>query len=266
MSRKRLAIIGNGMATSRLLYELLRRSAGTLFAITVYGEEPRGSYNRILLGRVLCGSQPDEITMKPREWYAERAVKLEPGVRVTNVDAVARKLTISTGETVPYDVCVFATGNSPRVPTVHGLRTEDGSPRDGVFVFRTIEDCLAIREKARPCSSAVVVGGRLLGLEAAKALGDLGLHVTVLHLNPVLMNSQLDHHGGVLLKRAIEKMGIFVRTGCTAEEILGNGHVEAVKLSTGEVIPADLVVFSCGIVPRTEVAKASGVTTADPTS
>ena len=156
-------------------------------------------------------------------------------------------------------MCVFATGSSPLVPPVKGLKSDDGTPRDGVHVFRTIDDCVAIRERAKPGSSAVVVGGGLLGLEAAKALGDLGLHVTVLHLDPVLMNAQLDKFGGELLQRAIEKMGIFVRTGTTADEVIGNGHVEAVRLRGGEVVPADLVVFACGIVPRVDVAKASGV-------
>jgi nitrite reductase (NADH) large subunit len=259
VSKKRLAIIGNGMAAARLLDELFRRNAGGSFDITVFGEEPRGSYNRILLGRVLSGGDADEITLKPPAWYADRGVNFRSGCRVTLVDPIGRKLTTSDGDLHPYDVCVFATGSSPLVPPVKGLKSDDGSPRDGVHVFRTIDDCVAIRERARPGSSAVVVGGGLLGLEAAKALGDLGLHVTVLHLDPVLMNTQLDKHGGALLRAAIEKMGIFVRTGTTADEILGNGHVEAVRLRTGEVVPADLVVFSCGIVPRVDVAKASGV-------
>lgn len=257
--KKRLAIIGNGMAAGRLLDELVRRNAGASFDITVFGEEPRGSYNRILLGRVLSGGDPEEITLKPPGWYAERGVTFRSGVRVTHVDPVGRKLATSDGDAHPYDVCVFATGSSPLVPPVRGLKSDDGTPRDGVHVFRTIDDCIAIRERARPGSSAVVVGGGLLGLEAAKALGDLGLHVTVLHLDPVLMNAQLDKFGGELLQRAIEKMGIFVRTGTTADEVLGNGHVEAVRLRSGEVVPADLVVFACGIVPRVDVAKASGV-------
>ncbi|HEY1186314.1 MAG TPA: FAD-dependent oxidoreductase [Gemmata sp.] len=257
--KKRLAIIGNGMAASRLLDELVRRGATGAFEIAVFGEEPHGAYNRILLGRVLGGDAPDEIALKSREWYAARGIAFHAGVRIATVDPVARRLTTSAGEAHPYDVCVLATGSSPLVPPVAGLKAADGAPRDGVHVFRTIEDCVAIRDRARPGSSAVVVGGGLLGLEAAKALCDLGLHVTVLHLNPVLMNAQLDRHGGELLRRAIEKMGIFVRTGTTADEIIGNGHVEAVRLRTGEVVPADLVVFACGIVPRTEVARASGV-------
>lgn len=257
--KKRLAIVGNGMAASRLLDELVRRGATDRFEVSVFGEESRGAYNRILLGRVLSGDAPEAIALKSREWYAARGVSFHAGVRVTKLDPVARRLATSDGETHPYDVCVLATGSSPLVPAVEGLKSDDGSPRDGVHVFRTIEDCVAIRDRAKPGSSAVVVGGGLLGLEAAKALGDLGLHVTVLHLNPVLMNAQLDAHGGELLRRAIEKMGIFVRTGTTADAVLGNGHVEAVRLRTGEVVPADLVVFACGIVPRVEVAKASGV-------
>jgi nitrite reductase (NADH) large subunit len=259
MTRKRLAIIGNGMAAGRLLDELVRRNGTASFDVAVFGEEARGSYNRILLGRVLSGSDADEITLKPRCWYADRGVAFHSGVRVTKVDPVSRRLDTSDGETHPYDVCVFATGSSPLVPPIRGLKSDDGSPRDGVHVFRTIDDCVAIRERARPGSSAVVVGGGLLGLEAAKALCDLGLHVTVLHLDPVLMNSQLDVPGGELLRRAIEKMGIFVRTGTSADEVLGNGHVEAVKLRSSDVIPADLVVLACGIVPRVEVATASGI-------
>jgi nitrite reductase (NADH) large subunit len=257
--KKRLAIIGNGMAASRLLDELLRRSALDSFDVTVFGEEPRGSYNRILLGRVLGGDAPDAITLKSADWFAERGVAFRAGVRIRHVDPVARKLTTSDGDAHSYDVCVFATGSSPLVPPVPGLKSADGTPRSGVHVFRTVDDCIAIRERATPGSSAVVVGGGLLGLEAAKALCDLGLHVTVLHLNPVLMSAQLDRFGGDLLRRALEKMGLFVRTSTTAEEVLGNGHVEAVKLTDGVVVPADLVVFACGIVPRVEVARASGV-------
>jgi nitrite reductase [NAD(P)H] large subunit len=259
MSRKRLAIIGNGMAAGRLLDELVRRDGTGIFDIAVFGEEARGSYNRILLGRVLCGGEPDEITLKPRDWYAERGVAFNSGVRVTKVDPIARRLDTSDGDTHPYDVCVFATGSSPLVPPIRGLKSDDGSPRDGVHVFRTIDDCVAIRERARPGSSAVVVGGGLLGLEAAKALCDRGLHVTVLHIDAVLMNSQLDAPGGELLRRAIEKMGIFVRTGASADEVLGNGHVEAVRTRAGDTIPVDLVVLACGIVPRVEVASASGI-------
>jgi nitrite reductase (NADH) large subunit len=258
--KKRLAIIGNGMATGRLLDELARRNGLSAFDISVFGEEPHGCYNRILLGRVLNGSSPDDIMLKPREWYAERGVRFHAGTRVTHLDTAARRLHTADGQTLPYDVAVFATGSAPFVPKMDGLKRADGSWKDGVFLFRTIEDCQRMRRSAAaPGGGAVVLGGGLLGLEAAKALCDLGLHVTVVHMMDVLMNTQLDPSGGALLRRAIEKMGIFVRTGTVAKEVVGEERVEAVTLANGETLPADLLVVSCGIVPRIEAAKASGL-------
>lgn len=260
MTRKRLAIIGNGMATSRLLDELLRRDA--TYAITVFGEEPHGSYNRILLGRILTGSKPDDIMLKPAAWYAERGVTYHAGTRVERLDTTARQLVTADGQTHPYDVAVFATGSAPIVPRMDNLHAACGlALKQNVFVFRTIEDCQRIRAIARPAASAVVVGGGLLGLEAAKALCDLGLHVTVLHMFDTLMNLQVDRAGGDLLRKAVERLGIFVRTSVAATALLGNGHVEAVKLDGGATLPADLVVFACGIRPRIDVATASGVPT-----
>lgn len=257
--KKRLAIIGNGMATGRLLDELSRRNAGLTYDITVYGEEPHGCYNRILLGRVLTGSDTSEITLKPQDWYTKNDVTFHAGVRVDAVNTIARTLLTSDGETHNYDGVVFATGSAPFVPRIEGIRSADGKVKPGVFVFRTVEDCTSIRKYARPAATAVVIGGGLLGLEAAKSLCDLGLHVTVLHNTDTLMNAQLDKLGGEMLRRAIEKMGIYVRTGVITSEVLGDAHVEGVKLQSGELIPADLVVISCGIVPRTEVAKAANI-------
>jgi nitrite reductase (NADH) large subunit len=257
--RRRLAIIGNGPAAGRLLDDLATRGGLSAFDVAVYGEEPHGNYNRILVGRVVTGSGVDEITTKPADWYAARGVTFHRGVRVERLDPAARRLVTSAGEEHPYDIAVFATGSAAAVPPVEGLRQPDGSPRGGVHVFRTAADCEAIRGRSRPGASAVVVGGGLLGLEAAKALSDVGLHVTVLHRGDTLMNAQLDRFGGGLLRRAIEAAGVFVRTGTTAAAVLGNGHVEAVRLDGGEVMPADLVVFACGIVPRVEAARASGV-------
>jgi nitrite reductase (NADH) large subunit len=256
---KRLAIIGNGMAAGRLLDELTRRNAAAVYDVTVFGEEPRGCYNRILLGRVLSGSPVDEITLKPRDWYAAHGVTLRTGTKVERLDTVARRVVTAGGESHSYDAAVFATGSAPLVPRIDGLRLPDGKLKPGVFAFRTVDDCEAMRAYVRPAASAVVVGGGLLGLESAKALCDLGLHVTVLHNVETLMNAQLDRLGGELLRRAIEKMGLFVRTAVLTEEVLGDDRAEAVRLADGSVIPADLVVLACGIVPRVEAAKASGV-------
>ncbi len=257
--KKRLAIIGNGMAAGRLLDELARRNAAALYDVTVFGEEPHGCYNRILLGRVLSGSAPDEITLKSPDWYAAHGVTLRAGVRVDRLDTVARQLVTADGQVFPYDAAVFATGSAPFVPKIDGLRLPDGRPKPGVFAFRTVDDCSAMRAFARPAASAVVVGGGLLGLEAAKVLCDLGLHVTVLHKHDTLMNAQLDRPGGEMLRRAVEKMGLFVRTGVRTEEVLGGDRAAGVRLADGSVIPADLVVLACGIVPRVEAARASGV-------
>jgi nitrite reductase (NADH) large subunit len=257
--RKRLAIIGNGMAAGRLLDELLRRNAQTRFDIAVYGDERHGCYNRILLGRIIGGGSADDITLKSQDWYATRGVTFHSGTMIAKVDAASRTLYTEPGESHPYDVAVFATGSRAIVPPLDGLRTAGGQPKPGAFVFRTIDDCEKIRAAALPGTSAVVLGGGLLGLEAAKALCDLGLHVTVVHLAETLMNMQVDSLGGRFLKDAVERTGIFVRTGVAATAIRGEERVSGVVLKSGEMLTADMVVLACGIRPRVEAAKTSGV-------
>jgi nitrite reductase (NADH) large subunit len=257
--KKRLAIIGNGMAAGRLLDELFRRTAGTQFDVSVFGEEKHGCYNRILVGRVLAGGSPSEIMLKPSGWYADRGVTYHEGTLVSKLDGVARTLTTTDGADHKYDVAVIATGSAAFVPPMDGLRKEDDTPKAGVFLFRTIDDCDRMRAFAKPPASVVVLGGGLLGLEAAKALSDMGLHVTVVHRADWLMNLQVDRFGGEILRRGIENLGIFVRTGQTATGVVGDDRVHGVVLKTGEVIPADMLVIAAGIRPRTELAKASGI-------
>jgi nitrite reductase (NADH) large subunit len=257
--KKRLAIIGNGMATGRLLDELFRRGAGSQFGIHVFGEEPHGCYNRILLGRILGGGTADDIMLKSVAWYAERGVQYHCGKRVTKLDRIQRTITTSDDLTHPFDVCVFATGSIPFVPPLDGLMTGPKQLKAGAFLFRTIEDCEQMRAYGRPPSSVVVLGGGLLGLEAAKALSDLGLHVTVVHQADWLMNMQVDRLGGESVRKGVEKLGMYVRTGETAVGIVGESKVQGVKLKSGEVIPADMVVIAAGIRPRIDVAKESGV-------
>lgn len=255
--KTRLAVIGNGMAAGRLLDELVGRDASRL-DVTVFGEEPHGCYNRILLGRVVGGADPSDILIKSPAWYADRGVVLHAGRRVTAVDPAARRLTTCDGQTHRYDAAVFATGSAAVVPPLAGL-TRDGRPKPGAFVFRTVADCQAIRGYARPAMSAVVLGGGLLGLEAAAALSDLGLYVTVIHQAPWLMNRQLDRPAGEFLRRGIERLGLFVRTGARATGVVGDERVEGVALESGEVIPADVLVLAAGIRPRTELAAAANV-------
>jgi nitrite reductase [NAD(P)H] large subunit len=259
MRRKKLAIVGNGMAASRLIDELRGHGAAERYEITAYGDEKGGSYNRILLSKVLGGADPDSIVTKPRAWYEAHGVRLRDGVAVRRLDTGARELELSNGDRDGYDIAVLATGSQPTVPPLGGMLADDAELRPGVFVYRTLEDCRRIRAHARPGDGAVVLGGGLLGLEAAKVLADRGLHVTVIHASKTLMNAQLDELGGEMLERQIERCGIFVRTARTIEAVLGDVIVEGVRLDDGTSLPADLLVLACGVRPRVDVARASGL-------
>lgn len=259
MPKKHLAIIGHGMAGSRLLDELLDRHAASRYTISVFGEEPGAAYNRIMLSKVLAGADTDSIRLKPDDWHGGDDVRLVPNLRVSRIAAAERLLHTSDGRTVPYDVAVLATGSTPFIPPIHGTKNADGKYTPGVFAYRTMDDVLQMRSKSRPGDAAIVLGGGLLGLEAAKALCDIGLHVTVAHLAPVLMETQLDEHGGRVLQRHIEQQGIFVRCGRTIAEVVGEGQVRGVKLDDGTFLAADMVVMACGIRPRVDLAQASDV-------
>lgn len=259
MSKKKLAIIGNGMGTCRLLDELVARGGHERYEISVYGDEPGGAYNRIMLGKVLGGEAPDAIVTKPPEWYDRHGMRLVANTRVKRLDTRKKEVESEDGQSRRYDLAVLATGSQPLVPPLEGMLGEDGELRPGAFVYRTIGDCLRMRAHARPGDSAVVVGGGLLGLEAAKVLSDRGLHVTVVHVAQVLMNAQLDKIGGEMLARQIEQTGIFVRTEKTVEAVYGDERIEGAILDDGTTLPADMVVLACGVRPRVEVARASGL-------
>ena len=258
MGKKELIVVGNGMATSRLLDVLTTHNAQRLFNITVFGEERGGCYNRILLNKVLTGEDTDGIVMKSPEWYRDKGVRYLDATRVTRLDTPARFAQTSSGDEYRYDVAVFATGSAPFVPPIEGLQCGDRW-KDNVFAYRTLNDCLQIRSRVNPGDTAVVLGGGLLGLEAAKALSDTGAHVTVVHLASTLMETQLDQHGGEMLRRRIERCGIFVRVGRTIQKVLGDKKIERVVLDDGTTLAADLLVLACGIRPRIDVALNSGV-------
>ncbi len=259
--RKKLAIIGNGMATGRLLDELARRDGFARFEVTVFGEEPHGCYNRILLNRVLLGGSVDDITLKPAAWYAERGVRLRSGAAVTRLSPAARRLWTADGQEHYFDLAVFATGSVALLPPVEGVTRADGRFKDGVTAYRTAADCERMRASAKKGERAVVVGGGLLGLEAAKGLADLGMSVTLLHLFDTLMNRQVDKTGAVMLRRAVERLGINVRTSANTKAVLGGKRAEGVLLGGGERVPADLVVFASGVKPRIDLAQDSDVPT-----
>jgi nitrite reductase (NADH) large subunit len=259
VTKKKLAVIGNGMAAARFLEEMVARQGLLRYDITVYGEEIGGAYNRILLGKVLGGVDPDSIVTKTADWYTRHEIALQSGVVVKRLDTDSGHVETTNEERHPFDIAVMATGSQPLVPPIEGLVDESGNLRPGTFLYRNMSDCLRMRAHARSGDNAVVLGGGLLGLEAAKVLSDLGLHVTVVHGRRLLMNAQLDELGGEMLQRHVERHGIFVRTGHTIEAVPGDGPVTAVRLDDGKKIAADLLVLACGVKPRVEVASASGL-------
>jgi nitrite reductase (NADH) large subunit len=260
-ARERLVVVGNGMAGARTVEEILQRSPET-YAITVFGAEPYGNYNRILLSSLLAGAaREDEIYLNPPNWYAERDIALRAGVMVRRVDRYAKLVYADDGSVTPYHKLVIATGSRPFVPKIAGLAHKHGAMRRGAFAFRTLEDTRAMIDFARAHTAAVVIGGGLLGLEAARGLQTHGVDVDLVHAGPHLMNVQLDPHGGAILRRSVEALGITVHVGARTTEVLGDGNtITGARLADGTQIPCDMIVVTAGIRPNVEVARLSGLT------
>ena len=249
---KRLVMVGNGMAGMACLEQILKYKAQ--FAVTVFGDETHVNYNRVLLSSVLAGEKTeDDIVINPAEWYRTHGVDLRLGVRIIDIDPDARTVTGDDGSVTAYETLLLATGSSAWMPPIQGL------DKDGVFVFRTLADTRALIARSRPRVKAVVIGGGLLGLEAARGLQVQGCDVTVVHLQPSLMERQLDPDGGYYVLGKMEELGIRVLLGRTTTAILGNGHVEGVALSDDTCVDADLVVLAAGIRPNVELAYKAGV-------
>jgi nitrite reductase (NADH) large subunit len=255
IQRPTLVVVGTGMAGAKVVEEVLARDPDR-FQVRMFGAEPHGTYNRILLSHYLGGqADPERLWLNPLEWYESRNVRVHAGVKVEAIDR-ERRVVIGGGGKVaePYDALVLATGSRPFVPPL------EGSNQRGVFVFRTLQDCEAIAAYAQDCDRAVVIGGGLLGLEAARGLLSHGLEVTVVEVAPHLMIQQLDPVGGALLKRKLEAMGVRVLTDTATTALLGdNGRVTGLRFKDGGTLATDMVVISCGIRPNAEVAKAAGL-------
>ncbi len=251
--KERLVMIGNGMAGVRTLEELLKL-APDLYDITVFGAEPFGNYNRILLSPVLAGEKTlDDIMLNDLDWYASRGITLHAGKKVVAIDRRRRRVVAEDGTEAPYDRLLLATGSNPMILPVPGRDLE------GVITFRDIHDVNAMLEASRCGRHAVVIGGGLLGLEAANGLKERGMTVTVVHLMDTLMERQLDKPAGALLKRALEEKGLTFLMETETEAILGEEEVRAVRFKDGTEIPADLVVMAVGIRPNIELARAAGL-------
>ncbi|MBL7573676.1 NAD(P)/FAD-dependent oxidoreductase [Staphylococcus saccharolyticus] len=253
MMKQKLVMIGNGMAGLRTIEEILERS-DSQFDITIIGKEPYPNYNRIMLSNILQKKMTVEDTiMNSYKWYEEHDITLITDDPVQKVDKDNKVLTTSKGVTVDYDICIFATGSKAFVLPIKG------SDFPSVIGWRTIDDTNKMIEIAKTKKHAVVIGGGLLGLECARGLLDQGMEVTVLHLADWLMEMQLDHKAGEMLKTDLEKQGMKIELQANSKEIIGDEDVEAIKLSDGRVIETDLVVMAVGIRPYTEVAKDSGL-------
>ena len=259
--KQKLVVIGNGMAGARTVEEILARGGGEQFEITMFGDEPYGNYNRILLSNVLNGSQdPSDIFLNPLEWYTENNVTLHAPARVTHIDRARKEIHSDDGQVTPYDKAIIATGSRPFVPPMEGLKTPDGEDKHGVFVFRTIDDCHKIAGYANKCRRAAVIGGGLLGLEAARGLLNYGVEVHVIHLAPWLMNNQLDPQAGAILRGIMEKMGVQVHLEKATATVRGDDSVTGLEFKDGSVLDCDMVVISTGITPNAEVGRECGLT------
>ncbi|KUJ81719.1 nitrite reductase [Ruegeria marisrubri] len=250
--KQKLVVIGAGMASGRVL-EHLTETAPDAFDITLFNAEPRGNYNRIMLSPVLSGEKTyEDIVTHDGGWYAQRGIACRFGEHVVKID---REMKVVEGENghVPYDKLLIATGSAPFIIPV------PGKDLPGVITYRDLDDTNAMIDAAAKGGNAVVIGGGLLGLEAAAGLAERGMTVTVVHLMGHLMERQLDEAAGYLLRKDLELRGITVRTQASTKAILGEGRAEAVLLESGETLPADLVVMAVGIRPETRLATDAGL-------
>jgi nitrite reductase (NADH) large subunit len=251
--RQRLVVVGNGMAGMRTVENLLR-IAPHRYDITVFGAEPHPNYDRIALSSVLAGEKSlDEIVINSRDWYVENGIRLVTGDPVVALDRIARTVSSAAGLAVPYDRLLIATGSKPLAPPIPGL----GLP--GTCAFRDIADVETMLAAARTSRRAVVIGGGLLGLEAAWGLKRQGMSVALVHLMPTLLERQLDATAGTLLQRDLDRRGIAFFTNGQTEQICGSERAEGVRLADGREIPADLVVLAIGIRPNIDLARAAGL-------
>ena len=248
---KRIIVVGNGMVGYKFCEKL--RKQGVAAEVIVYGEEPRPAYDRVHLTSFFSGKTAEDLLMAPASWYEEHHIVLHTSELVTEIDRQQKTITTHTGKTDRYDYLVLATGSSPFVPNVKGVE------RDGVFVYRTIEDLNQIIDYGKKVTRAAVLGGGLLGLEAGKALVDLGLETHIVEFAPRLMPRQLDEQGSVILQHKLSQLGIAVHLNKSTKEIAGNGKLDGLEFMDGSFLPIEMLVISAGIRPRDEVAKGCGL-------
>ncbi len=252
MQKQKLVVVGNGMAGARAVEEVLARGGAEMFDITMFGDEPYGNYNRIMLSNVLSGQQDyEEIFLNPLDWYAQNGITLHAGSPVVEIDRFAKVVTTASGVKAGYDSLLIATGSRSFMPPIPGLNMDDKSLKPGVFGFRTIDDTNGMVEAAGPGKKAVVIGGGLM---------THGCVVTVVHLGGHLMEQQTDPTGGGMLRTAMEKMGVTVLVGTSTTQVLGDDKVKGLVFKDGSSIDCDLLVVAAGIRPNAEIGTRCGLT------
>ncbi len=253
--KRRLLVIGNGMCSLRLLEELMALAADR-FEITVVGAEAVPAYNRVLLSPLLAGELlPADVELKPTEWYARNGIALHIGQPVVAIDSKQRLATLEDGQRIPFEICVLATGSEPiRLPL-------PSNELEGVVTFRSMQDAHALRSAAEARTPAVVIGGGLLGIEAAYGLVRAGAEVTLVHIVDRLMERQLDADAARLLASALEAKGIRLVLGATASNIHGRDRLESVELTNGQNLACGLVVMALGVRPSIALAREVGLET-----
>ncbi|HEY5621590.1 MAG TPA: nitrite reductase large subunit NirB [Pontiella sp.] len=257
LTKHKVVVVGNGMVSLRFCERLLAYDQDGKFEITVLGEECRPAYDRVQLTSFFEKNSADELLLAGPEWYAENGIELFLGDRVVDIDRKHKTVVTAGGRQCSYDHLILATGSSPFVPPIKG------TDRPGVFVYRTIEDLEAIRDYAQNAKTAAVIGGGLLGLEAAKAVYDMGLATTVVERSPRLLARQVDTGGGLILKHLIEDLGVNVLTNKVTVRFEGEEKVEGIIFEGDEFFQTDMIIISAGIRPNDELGRASGLTVGD---
>jgi nitrite reductase (NADH) large subunit len=252
-SREKLVVVGAGMAATRFVEELTNR-APDRYDILVIGDEPRLAYNRVLLSSVLAGDLSlDDIELQPSHWWRAASVQVMSGCKVVEINAATRRLVLDSGETIDYSKLLLTTGS-------HAVRLPiEGADLPGVHTFRDVQDVEALSRLEGKGASAIVIGGGLLGLEAAYGLARRGVNVTLAHVMDRLMERQLDAAGADILRRLVEEKGVRVLLNANTTRINGSGCVEEVEFADGRTIPADAAIFAVGIRPNGDLARQAGL-------
>lgn len=252
-TKRRVVVVGNGMVGYKFCEKLIAK-ASDFFQITVFGEEPRPAYDRVHLSEYFAGKTAEDLTLAPLDWYFDNNIQIHLSDPITHIDRENKTVLSHHGLSVPYDYLILATGSAPFVPSIPGIEKE------GVFVYRTIEDLEMMQSHAVKARKGAVIGGGLLGLEAGKALIDLGLEeIHVIEFAPKLMPRQIDQAGSDMLKNKLESLGLKIHLSKNTQEIIGDDAIKGMSFADGSKLDIDMLVISAGIKPRDEVARLAGI-------